>query len=98
MDNILNEIKEERSAQNEKWGEQNHNPVEWMAILAEEMGEASKEAVDLHFKNNLDRALFPKDLQRKRLKNLRQELIQTAAVTVQMIECLDRNQMGIKIE
>ncbi len=32
----------ERKRQDGKWGEQNHHPLKWLAILAEEFGEASK--------------------------------------------------------
>lgn len=81
LHNILEEIRAERVRQNAKWGEQNHTPIEWIAILGEEFGEASKEALENHFKyaNNTG------------LANYRKELIQVAAVAVQMIECLDRN-------
>ena len=96
MENILNLIKAERERQNEKWGEQNYPVIEWQAILMKEVGEAAKEATDFHFKNpvknfegemvapaNGDQAL--------RLSRYRKELIQVAAVAVQIIECLDRN-------
>ncbi|MFH2143069.1 MAG: hypothetical protein ABIJ97_11635, partial [Bacteroidota bacterium] len=33
---------EERNRQDNKWGEQNHHPYKWLAILQEEVGEASK--------------------------------------------------------
>ena len=36
----------ERKAQDRKWGEQNHEPLKWLAILAEELGEAAKAAND----------------------------------------------------
>lgn len=96
MENILNEIKQERFNQNEKWGEQNHMAIEWIAILTEEVGEASKEALDWHFRNPVknehgDRVPASDEVQLQRLKDYRKELIQTAAVAVQMIECLDRN-------
>lgn len=76
---IVDQILDERLAQDEKWGEQNHNPVEWMSILMEEVGEASKEAIENHFNpdtTNLDK--------------YRCEMIQVAAVALAMIECLDR--------
>lgn len=53
MKSILNEVKEERIRQNEKWGVQNHSPIEWVGILTEETGEVSKEAVDYHFANGI---------------------------------------------
>lgn len=100
MESILNEIRAERQKQNEKWGEQNHNLVEWIAILTEEVGEASKEAVDYHFKNpylngrgEMQPVLENDVVQHIRLKDYRKELIQVASVAVQMIECLDRNEL-----
>ena len=82
LNDILSEIANERVRQNAKWGIQNHSPIEWIAILGEEFGEAAKEALENHFKyaNN------------EGLANYRKELIQVAAVAVQMIECLDRNE------
>ena len=41
-DLILNE----RSNQDKKWGEQNHNVYKWLAILGEEVGEANKAALE----------------------------------------------------
>ena len=46
---IIAEIVVERQKQDEKWGEQNHNPIEWSAILTEECGEVAKEALEYHF-------------------------------------------------
>ncbi len=79
---IFKEIQDERERQDKKWGEQNHFPIEWIGILTEEVGEASKEAVDAHFGNK------PK---KECLSRYREELIQVAALAVQMIECLDRD-------
>ena len=39
---IYEEVNEERERQDKKWGQQDHNPFVWLAILAEEMGEASQ--------------------------------------------------------
>lgn len=38
---VIEEVLEERSRQDNKWGEQNHRPDTWIVILAEELGEAS---------------------------------------------------------
>ncbi len=84
MDEILEAIKQERMLQDEKWGEQNHKPIEWVAILTEEVGEVSKEALENHFSK------YYKDT--NKLANYRKELIQVAAVAIAMIESLDRNQ------
>ncbi len=93
MITILTEIQKERQRQNDKWGVQNHNAVEWIAILTEEVGEAGKEAVDFHFAN--DCCLDNEDvIQQERIKNYRKECIQIAAVAVQMVESLDRQTKG----
>ena len=90
---ILNEVGLERAKQFAKWGEQNHSLVEWMAILTEEVGETSKEAVDFYFKHPAPETDDFEDVQLQRLYRYRKELIQTAAVAIQMIECVDRNEI-----
>lgn len=93
MNGILYEIAQERKKQNAKWGEQNHKPIEWIAILTEEVGEVAKEALDHHFKNPYINAIGEKQelsndndvVQHLRLQHYRKELIQVAAVAVQMI-------------
>jgi len=100
MKEVLNELQKERASQNKKWGQQDHGPVEWISILTEEVGEASKEAVDFHFKNKVkctnergEKFYHPtdEDQQDKRLRAYRKEMIQVAAVAIQAIECIDRN-------
>lgn len=96
MEKILNQIRKEREMQNKKWGEQNHNPVEWIAIITEEIGEAARMAVDLHFQNpvlSFSGELTPPDNNHKkyRTEEYKRELIQSAAVIIQAIECIDRN-------
>ena len=75
---VLREVEFERKLQDKKWGEQNHPQMDWLGILAEEFGEAAKECNEFHFR------------QIRRIE-LREELIQVAAVAVAMIESLDRN-------
>ena len=84
---VLIHIEAERHSQDAKWGQQNHSPIEWMAILSEEMGEASKEALEYHWQGKH----YPKDPER--LKRYRAELVQVAAVAVAAIESLDRNEL-----
>jgi len=92
MENILKEVEQERFRQNEKWGVQNRNVVEWVAILTEEVGEVAKEAVDFYFANGVVdvHTLANEEEQKQRLANYRMECIQVAAVAVQMVENLDR--------
>lgn len=41
---VLCDVAEERHRQDKKWGPQHHGPAAWLAILAEEVGEAAREA------------------------------------------------------
>lgn len=93
---ILNEIAAERKRQDAKWGEQNWNPVEWVAILGEEFGEVSKEALEYYFNKKMGTVPDqPKDVQfqQERLQDYRKELIQVAAVALAMIQSLERNEL-----
>jgi hypothetical protein len=84
-DKVFNEIVEEQRRQNEKWGEQNHSPLEWIAILTEEVGEVAKEAHEFHFgvRGTIE-------MIEEKIQMYRKEMVQVAAVAVQAIECLDR--------
>lgn len=98
MDSVWSEVRQERFKQISKWGLQRHTPVEWIAILTEELGEAAKEAVDLWFENGTQglTAKEYKDLEKKRTLNYRKELVQVAAVAVQMIEDFDQQYKNFK--
>lgn len=87
---ILIHIEGERHKQTTKWGRQDHSPLEWIAILVEEVGEAQKEALEHHWEGKH----YGSDPER--LKRLRSELIQVAAVAVAAIESLDRNELAGK--
>lgn len=84
-DNVFMDIAEERLRQTEKWGEQNHSPIEWISILTEEVGEVAKEAHEFHFGVRATTEMIEEKLQM-----YRKEMVQVAAVAVQAIECLDR--------
>ena len=43
---VVDLLLKERSKQDDKWGEQNHDIYKWLAILGEEVGEANKSAID----------------------------------------------------
>jgi len=84
---IIKEIIYERIRQYELWGEQDHTPLSWLPILAEEFGEVSEAICEIetaNVKNVLRR-------KKKWFKNYRKELIEVAAVAVAMIESFDRN-------
>ncbi len=72
-------VLDERKRQDKKWGEQNHDPYTWLAVLQEEVGEYAKEALEMHFgkKDNL--------------VELYKECVHVAAVALAMVECIDRH-------
>ena len=80
---ITTEVVAERKRQDDKWGEQNHSPYKWMAILGEEFGETCREAFELERVNDSYRF-------KETLSRLRKEAIETAAVAVAFVECIDR--------
>ena len=68
----------ERKKQDEKWGEQNHDMATWLEILGEEYGEICKADLEFRFgSKSRDRIL--------------EEIIQTTAVGLAMIESWIRN-------
>lgn len=72
-------VLEERTRQDEKWGEQNHDPFTYLAILSEEVGETAQAALQTKFGGK-----------HGGLDHLREEAVQTAAVALAIVECLDR--------
>lgn len=79
---VIEDIKAERSRQDHKWGEQNHDPFFYLAILGEEYGETCNAALELFW--------GARPLDPTRLFHLRCEAMQTAAVAMAIVECLDR--------
>ena len=79
MEKILEDIQAERRRQDQKWGVQRHSPVEWVTILGEEYGEVCKAACEAHFPG------YPST---GNWDAYREELVQTAAVCVAMLEAL----------
>lgn len=87
--NVLNDVSRERGRQLQKFGIQDHPIAEWFLILGEEVGEAQREACEHVFQMRFPDH-YPADPDR--LKRLRKELIEVAAVAVAMVESLDRNE------
>ena len=73
----LMDILAERDRQDAKWGEQNHDPFCYLAILVEEVGELAKCA--LHTRSGGPEST-----------NLRTEAVHVAAVALAIVEYLDR--------
>lgn len=80
---VSRDVQDERNKQEGKWGQQNHDPFKYMAILMEEVGEASQAAVEaFDWKTQTWR--------HEMLAHHREELVQVAAVAQAQVECLDR--------
>lgn len=73
----LQSLVAERVRQDKKWGESNHDPLKWIAIITEELGEASESALHSIYGGEKSR-------------NLRKEFIQIAASALAALECLNR--------
>jgi len=73
---IYHLIQIERTLQNHKWGTQNHDPLYWLGILMEEVGEVAKALIEHN----------------QSYSEVNEELIQVAAVAVAMIDSINRNQ------
>lgn len=75
----LHSVLLEREAQDAKWGEQNHDPLGWLAILVEEVGEYAQAILQSVV------------IDRKPRAEVRKEAVQVAAVALAIVECCDRN-------
>jgi NTP pyrophosphatase (non-canonical NTP hydrolase) len=75
---IYEKIQAECDRQDEKWGIRNNHPLEWLAILFEEVGEVAMEVNDAgHAVEKLD------------LDKYETELVQCGAVITQMLKNID---------
>jgi NTP pyrophosphatase (non-canonical NTP hydrolase) len=78
---IYGNIESERFRQDKKWGDQSGNAnVVWSTVLTEEVGEAAKAVLELDFGHG------------GTWEELREELIQSAAVCVAWIEAIDKRE------
>ena len=77
---ILRRVRAERWQQDHKWGEQNHGDEVWLAILAEELGEAAQAILKV-------RGEEPGPAWEQRLE---EEIVQCAAVAVSWLEARGR--------
>ena len=74
----VRDVLEERIRQEVQWGTQDHSPQDWMMILMEEVGEFARAEMETR-----EREADP--------ANIREELVQVAAVALAMLECCYRN-------
>ncbi len=80
MSTAINDILAERDRQLQKWGEQNHNPYIYLAVLVEEVGELAQAILHTQFGGN-----------HQGWVEVRKEAVHCAAVGLAIIECLDRD-------
>jgi hypothetical protein len=80
---VFNEVAEEIQRQESIWGVQNHDDPYWMTIALEELGEAAMAILAKAHNANPRTTRLHTD-------NTRTELVQTAAVIINWIECIDR--------
>jgi NTP pyrophosphatase (non-canonical NTP hydrolase) len=74
---VLDEVTAEPTRQDERWGQQNHDPFHYLSILTEGVGECARACNEWWGRKP------------EHLAELREELVQTAAVAVAFVECLD---------
>lgn len=81
----VSDVLDERGRQDRKWGEQNHAPTVWLAILTEEVGELAQTIL-------ADRLGAAEHSSHS--EDMRTEAVQAAAVAVAFVEYLDRQGAG----
>lgn len=89
---FLKMIMQERERQQKKFGEQNHIPPVWASIVTEEIGEAAREAND-YYLAVINGESTP-DTDAEVLAKLSKELIETAAVSLNALTSIYRNEVG----
>jgi NTP pyrophosphatase (non-canonical NTP hydrolase) len=78
VSDIYADIAAERGRQHQKWGTQRHDFPVWITVLSEEVGEVSQAILQ-----------YRQVASDRRLKAMREEAVQVAAVAVAMIEHID---------
>lgn len=79
----LDDVLAERKRQDERWGQQDHEPHVWLAILVEEVGEVAETVAD-----KLAGGTWRRD-------EYRGEMVQAAAVALAALECFDRCPLSV---
>lgn len=74
---VLELVERERAHQRQTWGKQDHDPLFWLSLIAEELGEANR-AIQENLRDGLDKDTA--------LDNYINELSQVAALAVAAIE------------
>lgn len=78
-DDVLGRVRQEMNAQLRKWGQQDHDPFAYLAILVEEVGELAQAALKARFEGGAHH-------------RMQAEALQVAAVGASLLQCLERNE------
>lgn len=76
-------IVKERNSQLERWGDVHHSHIEYISLLAEELGEASRHAHEIHWNGKY----YNIDVDEKK-RMLAEELSQLAALCLAALESI----------
>lgn len=83
LDKFEHLVRQEREVQDKRFGVQDHDPFMYYVILAEEVGEVAKAIIDAYDFNE-------KSYDIEKLKHVKVELIQSAAVAKAVFERVER--------
>ena len=83
QEDAVNDTLLERDRQDRTFGEQNHHPAYWLALLGKQMGQLGDAIVKREWATD----------DRRALARMRNEAIQLTAVGLCFIECIDRGKM-----
>ena len=75
---VLEDVREERGAQDNRWGQQDHTPARWLIRIVAAFSAAARAGLELDVRPGIS------------TDDLRRELIQVAAVAVAWVEAIDR--------
>jgi len=78
---VLVDVLKEQERQTKKWGIRDHEPLSWLAILVEEVGEVAEAILIAQSVDGEENG---------GLEEVREEAIHVAAVAITFVECLDR--------
>jgi hypothetical protein len=87
--NAVEDVLNERRRQDDQWGEQNHHPAYWLAILGKQVGQFGSAI--------LNREWAAINARGRAQNEMRDEAVQIAAVAFAIIECIDAGNMPIDL-
>ena len=82
---VFDDIDSERERQVALFGEQNHHPAYWLAIMGKQVGQLGDAIVQ--------REWAAEHLKKRMLEKVRNEAIQIAAVATALVEAIDRGEV-----